>query len=102
MEFIDLCKKIISIESTPSTGNAEVYPIVCGAFNFSEGDIVALALPGALISQNIHSENHEPFVIQKAKIRGLESQGMICAAFELALAPEPGQGIMLLKNNRHI
>jgi len=75
-----------------------VEPIVCGAFNFGVGDIVALALPGAAIAQNIHSETHEPFILEKAKIRGIESQGMICAAFELGLSKEPGQGIMLLKD----
>ena len=75
-----------------------IEPVVCGAFNFGAGDMVALALPGASITQNIHSETHEPFILGKAKIRGVESQGMICAAFELGLATEPGQGIMLLKS----
>jgi phenylalanyl-tRNA synthetase beta chain len=65
-------------------------PIVCGAFNFSEGDIVALALPGAKIAHNIHSEQHEPFTLGKATIRGVKSQGMICAAFELGLSDDPG------------
>lgn len=78
-----------------------VYPVVCGAFNFDAGAVVALALPGAKIVQNIHSQNHEPFVLGTAKIRGVESQGMICAAFELGLAKEPGDKpeIMLLKND---
>lgn len=64
-----------------------VGPVVCGAFNFGVGDMVVLALPGAKIAQNIHSETHEPFILEKAKIRGLESQGMICAAFELGIGP---------------
>ena len=80
-------------------GGKIIEPIVCGAFNFSIGDMVALALPGAKIAQNIHSDTHEPFVLGKAKIRGIESQGMICAAFELGLSKEPGQGIMLLKTD---
>ncbi len=79
------------------TGSEVIDPIVCGASNFDNGDIVALALPGAEIPQNIHSETHEPFVLSKAKIRGVESQGMICAAFELGLSNDPGTGIMLLK-----
>src|SRR6185437_11043331 len=101
--------KVISVEKHPNadrlrivkldTGDKVVEPIVCGAFNFGEGDIVALALPGASIAQNIHSETHEPFIIERAKIRGVESQGMICAAFELGLSKEPGQGIMLLKKS---
>ncbi len=86
--------RIISLD----VGNTIIEPIVCGAFNFDIGDVVVLALPGAKIAQNIHSENHEGFTLEKAKIRGIESQGMICAAFELGLATEPGQGIMLLKN----
>ncbi len=103
--------KVVGVEKHPNAdrlriiklnvGDKEIYPVVCGAFNFGEGDIVALALPGAQIIQNIHSETHEPFVLAKAKIRGIESQGMICAAFELGLTKEPGDKpeIMLLKPN---
>lgn len=70
-------------------GSHEVGPVVCGATNFSEQDIVALALPGAHIPRNIHSEEHEPFVLEKATIRGVESQGMICSGFELGLRDTP-------------
>ncbi|HVY67985.1 MAG TPA: hypothetical protein VHA30_03790 [Patescibacteria group bacterium] len=103
-----IAAKVIAIEKHPNadrlriirldTGGRTVYPVVCGAFNFGEGALVALALPGAQITQDIHSPEHEPFVLQKAKIRGVESQGMICAAFELGLASEPGEGIVLLKD----
>ena len=75
---------------TLTDGQRTIYPIVCGAFNFGEGDIVALALPGAKIARNIHSEAHESFVLGPAKIRGIESQGMICAEFELGLSDEVG------------
>ncbi len=68
-------------------GNAVVEPVVCGALNFGVGDIVVLALPGANIPKSIHDENHKSFILTKAKIRGIESQGMICAAFELGLGP---------------
>jgi phenylalanyl-tRNA synthetase beta chain len=78
------------------TLEGELFPVVCGAKNFQVGDIVVLALPGAQIAQNIHSEAHEPFVLEKAKIRGVESQGMLCALFELGLASEPGDGIVVL------
>lgn len=101
--------KVLEIQKHPNAdrlriikldaGEKEIYPVVCGAFNFDVGAIVALALPGASIPQNIHSETHEPFVLEKAKIRGVESQGMICAAFELGLSQEPGNGIMLLKQD---
>ena len=101
--------KVIDIQKHPNAdrlrivkvdvGGRVVEPIVCGAFNFDVGAMVALALPGAKIAQNIHSQTHEPFVLEKAKIRGIESQGMICAAFELGLSTEPGQRIMLLKDD---
>jgi len=80
-------------------GKNIIAPVVCGAFNFKVGDKVALALPGSKIPKNIHSEQHESFTLQKAKIRGVESQGMICAAFELGLSDTPGNGIMVLADS---
>ncbi len=77
-------------------GDRIIEPVVCGAFNFGVGDIVALALPGAEIKQNIHSETHEPFILQKAIIRGVESRGMICAAFELGLSDSMAKEILVL------
>ena len=101
--------KVVDIQKHPNAdrlrlvkvdvGGRTIEPIVCGAFNFEIGDMVALALPGAEIKQDIHSAEHKPFVLQKATIRGVESQGMICAAFELGLADEPGQGIAILKTD---
>ena len=103
-----VCAKVLEISKHPNAdrlrivkldiGQQTVEPVVCGANNFEAGAMVALALPGAKIAQNIHSETHEPFVLEKAKIRGVESQGMICAAFELGLATEPGQGILILND----
>lgn len=91
--------KVIMFEKHPNadrlriveldTGSKAVKPVVCGATNFKEGDIVALALPGAHIPKNIHSEAHESFVLERATIRGVESQGMICAKFELGLSEVP-------------
>ncbi len=69
-------------------GKHTIEPVVCGAFNFTEGDIVALALPGAVIARNIHSDKHESFTLDRATIRGVESQGMICAAYEIGLSDE--------------
>ena len=105
-----IAAKVISIEKHPDADRVRIikldgghqrviFPIVCGAFNFEVGAMVALALPGARIAQNIHSATHEPFLLEKATIRGIESQGMICAAFELALSQEPEKGIILLKDN---
>ena len=104
-----IAAKVLAVEKHPNAdrlriikldgGGREIYPVICGAFNFEAGAVVALALPGAKIPQNIHSGTHEPFTLEKAKIRGIESQGMICAAFELGLSGEPGKGIMLLKDD---
>jgi len=77
-------------------GQNTIAPVVCGAFNFREGDMVVLALPGAQIARNIHTEEHEPFTLNKAFIRGVESQGMICAAFELGKSENLGEGIIVL------
>lgn len=95
-----IAAKVTKIEKHPNAdrlrvisltdGSKTIEPVVCGAFNFSEGDIVALALPGAKIAQNIHSDNHESFILGTAKIRGVESQGMICAEFELGLTSQVG------------
>lgn len=51
--------------------------IVCGASNVREGIKVIVALPGAVLPGD--------FEIKKSKIRGVESNGMICALFELGL-----------------
>ena len=51
--------------------------IVCGASNVREGIKVIVALPGAILPGD--------FQIKEGKIRGVESNGMICALFELGL-----------------
>ena len=55
----------------------EVTQIVCGAANVRSGLKVIVALPGAILPGD--------FEIKKSKIRGVESNGMICALFELGL-----------------
>ena len=56
---------------------SETIQIVCGAANVREGIKVIVALPGAVLPGN--------FEIKAGKIRGVESNGMICALFELGL-----------------
>ena len=55
----------------------KVIQIVCGAKNVRKGIKVIVALPGAILPGN--------FEIKKSMIRGVESNGMICALFELGL-----------------
>jgi len=61
--------------------------IVCGAKNHSAGDKVVVALPGAVLPGD--------FTIKLSKIRGEESQGMLCSEKELGLSTE-SQGIVIL------
>lgn len=61
--------------------------IVCGASNVREGIYVAVAMIGATMPNGME--------IKPVKLRGVESDGMICAASELNL-PDIGKGIMIL------
>ncbi|MBC8044557.1 MAG: phenylalanine--tRNA ligase subunit beta [Rhizobacter sp.] len=65
--------------------------IVCGAPNVAAGQTVAVALVGATLSM----KSGETLTIKKSKIRGTESQGMICAEDELGLS-DNHDGIMIL------
>ncbi len=65
----------------------ESYQIVCGARNMKPGHKVALALSGAELPGGVK--------IKKSKIRGVESEGMICSEVELGLK-DTSEGIMIL------
>ena len=58
-------------------GNDKLEQIVCGAPNARVGIKVIAALPGAILPGD--------FEIKKSKIRGVESNGMLCALYELGL-----------------
>jgi phenylalanyl-tRNA synthetase beta chain len=64
--------------------------VVCGAKNHKKGDIVPLAMVGTRFSQD--------FVISKSKIRGEESEGMLCSKRELGLSDDHS-GIMILRED---
>ncbi|MEW8394272.1 MAG: phenylalanine--tRNA ligase subunit beta [Candidatus Thiodiazotropha sp.] len=70
-----------------NVGGGEPLQIVCGAKNVAAGMRVPVATVGALLPGD--------FKIRKAKLRGVESSGMICSASELGLA-ESSDGIMPL------
>lgn len=70
----------------------EVYPVVCGAPNVAKGQKVLLAKVGAELPG---SPGNPGLKIKKAKIRGAESLGMICAEDEVGLG-EGHVGILVL------
>jgi len=64
-------------------GGGEIKEIVCGGSNLEAGMKVIVACPGAMVRW--HGEG-EPVEIKNAKLRGVQSFGMICAAVEIGLA----------------
>lgn len=78
-------------------GTGELLQIVCGAPNARVG----LKSPVALVGATLYPSSGEKFVIKKAKIRGVESMGMICADDELGLG-ESHAGIMELDVNTKV
>ena len=60
----------------------ELREIVCGGSNLKEGMKAAVALPGAMVRWHGAGDLVE---IKKAKVRGAESYGMICASSEIGL-----------------
>ena len=65
----------------------EILQIICGAPNHKAGDKVVLAQVGAKLAPG--------FVIKKGKIRGVESNGMLCSEEELNIGKD-SSGIMIL------
>ncbi|MHC1768708.1 MAG: phenylalanine--tRNA ligase subunit beta [Verrucomicrobiia bacterium] len=66
--------------------------IVCGAKNYAVGDKVPLILPDHTLPTR---PGEQPMTIKAGKLRGVESQGMLCSPKELGLA-EDAQGLMIL------
>lgn len=88
--------KILSCEKHPDADKLNVCKIdvgsgtrqiVCGAANVVNAEYVAVATIGAVLPGD--------FVIKHAKLRGVESEGMVCSSTELGL-PAMGEGIMIL------
>ena len=71
-------------------GEKEILKVVCGAPNAREGLVTIYAPPGAVIPKT-------NFELKVAKIRGVESRGMLCSESELNLSDE-SDGIIELKN----
>lgn len=93
--------KVLSCERIPDTdhlsattvdaGDGVVRSVVCGAPNVAAGQIVLLAIPGA----NVYSKDGQLFTIGERKVRGVPSQGMICAEDELGIGQDHS-GIKIL------
>ncbi|HPO61644.1 MAG TPA: phenylalanine--tRNA ligase subunit beta, partial [Candidatus Kapabacteria bacterium] len=66
----------------------DVYTIICGAPNCDANQNVVVALPGAVIPSN-------DLVIERRKIRGVESNGMVCSKQELGISDDHS-GIWIL------
>mgnify|MGYP006082958901 FL=1 len=79
--------KVTSID----LGNNETSEIVCGAPNIMEGQIVPIAKVGS----KIYTNGGDEIKIKKSKIRGVVSNGMVCAEDEIGLG-ESHDGIMVL------
>ncbi|MGB4885557.1 MAG: phenylalanine--tRNA ligase subunit beta, partial [Ferruginibacter sp.] len=77
--------------TTVNTGNGTALQIVCGAANVAAGQKVIVAVAGTCI----YPLAGEPFIIKKTKIRGIASEGMICAEDEIGLG-ESHDGIIVL------
>jgi phenylalanyl-tRNA synthetase beta chain len=68
-------------------GSGQPRQIVCGAKNYKTGDKVPLALPGAVLVGGLK--------IKPSKLRGVESQGMLCSPSELGLSQD-SDGLLIL------
>lgn len=77
-----------------SIGESDLLSIVCGAPNVEAGQKVVVATVGT----ELRPLNGEAFKIKKAKIRGEESFGMLCAADEIGLGNDHAGIIVLPKD----
>jgi phenylalanyl-tRNA synthetase beta chain len=75
--------------TTVDVGGDEPLQVVCGADNIAPGQLVPVARVGAVLPGDRR--------IERTKIRGVESQGMLCSAIELQLGDD-AEGIHILGN----
>ena len=76
--------------TTVDLGDGRLTPIVCGAPNIAAGQKVVVATIGTVLY-----DGDKEFVIKKSKIRGQESEGMICAEDEIGIGTDHA-GIIVL------
>lgn len=80
-----------------NVGGKELLNIVCGAPNVAVGQKVVVATVGC----TLYPDPEKPFKIKRSKIRGIESEGMLCAEDELGLG-EGHDGIMELAGQTEV
>ncbi len=80
--------------TTVDIGSGTTLQIVCGASNVAKGQKVAVATVGT----TLYTKEGEAWQIKKGKIRGEESDGMICAEDEIGLGSSH-EGIMVLDDS---
>ena len=83
---------------TVDTGDGGTATVVCGAPNVAAGQKIAFAREGAALFSP-HSGKVE--TLKRARIRGVESRGMVCSPLELGLG-EDHDGILVLDNEAPI
>ena len=74
-------------------GSGTKRQVVCGAKNYNVGDKVPLALPGARLPNGTE--------IRKSKLRGVESEGMLCSPIELGLGQD-ASGLLILSPDARV
>ena len=74
---------------TVDAGDGDGLQVVCGARNFDVGDLVAFGRVGAVLPNGME--------LKRRKMKGVESNGMICSLDELHLGPR-GDGILVLSS----
>lgn len=79
--------------TTVDLGDGRLTPIVCGAPNVAAGQKVVVATVGTVLY-----DGDKEFAIKKSKIRGVESEGMICAEDEIGIGNDHA-GIIVLPND---
>lgn len=94
--------KIISFEGHPDADRlrvakvdikSEIIQLVTAAQNVNKGDIIPVSLPGAILASGLK--------IKKSKLRGIESNGMMCSAIECGLTDD-ADGVWVLPKDTPI
>lgn len=94
--------KILEVKKHPNadrlqlalvTVGKETLEIVCGATNIAAGQLVPVALPGAVLPSGVE--------IKEAEVRGVRSAGMLCAPDELGLGDDHA-GILILNKRARV